>query len=69
MFECETEYTEYSKETKKSFFTYQITQNGIMKNRIFMFLTEHKQIFAKGQKIEIKIFIISYDYSLFPILH
>jgi hypothetical protein len=51
-FECETEFTEYSKETEKSFFIYQITQNRITINWILTNLSEHKQLLTKGQKAE-----------------
>jgi hypothetical protein len=61
LFECDTEYTEYSKETDKSFFIYQIIQNQITIKQIFINLTEHKKIFAKGPKT------IS-NYSLFLVI-
>ncbi len=62
-------YIRYSKETEKSFFIYQLTRNQMMKNQIFTNLTKHKQIFAKGQKADIELLGISYNFSLFPILH
>jgi hypothetical protein len=40
-----------------------------MINQIFTNLTKHKQIFAKGQKTKIELFIIYHNVSLLPVLH
>ncbi len=68
-FKCDTEYTKYLKETNKTFVIYQINPNWITINKIFLNLTEHKQILAKEWKTTIELFVISFNLSLFPILY
>jgi hypothetical protein len=62
-FKCEFEYTEYSRGSKYTFVIYQTSQIEILVNWIVSNMTEYKQIFAKGWKTEIELFVISPNLS------
>ncbi len=62
-FKCEFEYTEYSRGSKYMFVIYQTSQIEILVNWIVSNMTEYKQIFAKGWKAEIELFVTSHNLS------
>jgi hypothetical protein len=68
-FKYKSEYTKYSREAKKSFLIYWIAWNHITINQIFMDLTKSKQIFEKGQKTEIELFIISHYFLMYTVFY